>query len=105
LDLKGIHWVIVGGESGKDYRPMSHAWARTIRDACLAQNIAFFFKQSAAPHTEMGTTLRHEDGSFWRYHAWPDEPHAPEPGPAHQWSGEEVEDEADNDPNYDEVTI
>ena len=32
LDLDGIHWVIVGGESGKGYREMNHAWEREIRD-------------------------------------------------------------------------
>jgi protein gp37 len=88
LALAGIHWAIVGGESGPGYRPMSHAWAREIRDACLVQGVAFFFKQSAAPRSEMGTTLRHEDRSFWTYHEWPDERHAPAPGPPHEWSGE-----------------
>lgn len=45
LDLNGIHWVIVGGESGPHARPMDPAWARDIRDQCLAANVAFFFKQ------------------------------------------------------------
>ncbi|MCV7079581.1 DUF5131 family protein [Mycobacterium szulgai] len=45
LDLDGIHWVIVGGESGPRARPMDAAWATEIRDQCLAANVAFFFKQ------------------------------------------------------------
>jgi protein gp37 len=45
LDLMGIHWVIVGGESGPDFRPMEAEWARAIRDQCLKAGVAFFFKQ------------------------------------------------------------
>lgn len=45
LDLEGIHWVIVGGESGRGYRPMDPTWAREIRDQCLAAGVPFFFKQ------------------------------------------------------------
>ena len=45
LPLKGIHWVIVGGESGPGSRPMAPLWVERIRDQCLAQDVAFFFKQ------------------------------------------------------------
>ena len=45
LDLSGIHWVIVGGESGPGARPMHPDWVREIRDQCIAQNVPFFFKQ------------------------------------------------------------
>ena len=45
LDLSGIHWVIVGGESGRQARPMEAAWAREVRDLCANQGVAFFFKQ------------------------------------------------------------
>jgi len=45
LDLTGIHWVIVGGESGPHARPMRPEWARAIRDRCAAAGVAFFFKQ------------------------------------------------------------
>lgn len=45
LDLSGIHWVIVGGESGPKARPMKPAWAEELRDQCVAQEIPFFFKQ------------------------------------------------------------
>lgn len=45
LDLEGIHWVIVGGESGAGARPMAAAWARALRDQCRAAGVAFFVKQ------------------------------------------------------------
>jgi len=55
--VAGIHQIIVGGESGPGYRPMDHQWARELLKLCQGQGIAFFFKQSAAPRTEMGTRL------------------------------------------------
>ena len=45
LPLDGIHWVIVGGESGSQARPMDLAWARDIRDQCAEAGVAFFLKQ------------------------------------------------------------
>ena len=45
LDLKGVAWAIVGGESGPGARPMDANWVRDIRDQCKAQKVAFFFKQ------------------------------------------------------------
>lgn len=45
LPLTGIHWVIVGGESGPGARPMDAAWVRAIRDRCNKQQVPFFFKQ------------------------------------------------------------
>ena len=45
IDLSGIHWVIVGGESGPGARPMEANWIREIRKQCHAQNVPFFFKQ------------------------------------------------------------
>ncbi len=45
LDLSGIGWVIVGGESGPRARPMREEWVVPIRDACRRAGIAFFFKQ------------------------------------------------------------
>ena len=48
LDLTGIDWVIVGGESGPGARPMHPDWVRDIRDRCIAAGIPFFFKQWGA---------------------------------------------------------
>lgn len=45
LDLNGIDWVIAGGESGPNYRPVELAWVRSIRDLCQIADVPFFFKQ------------------------------------------------------------
>ncbi len=45
LDLTGIHWVIVGGESGPGARPMHPDWVTSIRDQCRTAGVPFFFKQ------------------------------------------------------------
>jgi len=45
IDLSGIDWVIVGGESGPKARPMLPQWAMDIRDQCLTTGVSFFFKQ------------------------------------------------------------
>lgn len=45
LDLTGIDWVIVGGESGPHARPMKPGWVREIRAQCIASKVPFFFKQ------------------------------------------------------------
>lgn len=45
VDLEGIAWAIVGGESGPNARPMHKEWAIELRDACVAQKVEFFFKQ------------------------------------------------------------
>ena len=45
MDLDGISWVILGGESGPGSRPMDKAWGTDIRDQCIEANVPFFFKQ------------------------------------------------------------
>jgi len=45
LPLDGIDWVIVGGESGPNHRPIDPAWVRDIRDQCVKASVPFFFKQ------------------------------------------------------------
>jgi protein gp37 len=45
LNLAGIDWVIVGGESGPGARPIKKEWVTEIRDQCLSSNVPFFFKQ------------------------------------------------------------
>lgn len=45
VNLGGIHWVIVGGESGPGARPMNPSWAQSLRDQCVAAGVPFFFKQ------------------------------------------------------------
>ncbi len=50
LPLGGIHWVIVGGESGPGARPMQRTWVVQIRDRCLKYETPFFFKQWGGVH-------------------------------------------------------
>lgn len=45
VSLKGIHWIIQGGESGQNKRPFDINWGYTLRDICKEQNVPFFFKQ------------------------------------------------------------
>jgi protein gp37 len=45
LNLNGIHWVIVGGESGRGARPLKREWVTEVRDRCDSAGIPFFFKQ------------------------------------------------------------
>lgn len=50
LDLTGVSWVIVGGESGAGARPLREAWAAGVRDQCAAAGVPFFFKQWGGVH-------------------------------------------------------
>jgi protein gp37 len=57
VDLKGIDWVIVGGESGPRSRPIDEAWVLEIRDRCKADKVAFFFKQWGGIRPKSGGRL------------------------------------------------
>ncbi len=57
LNLKGIDWAIVGGESGPKARPMDEAWALEIRDLCKRDRVAFFFKQWGGVRPKSGGRL------------------------------------------------
>lgn len=63
LELTGIDWVIVGGESGAGHRPFDPAWARDIRDRCVDQHVPFFFKQVGGRTPKAGGRLL--DGRTW----------------------------------------
>lgn len=63
LPLEGIHWVIVGGESGPGFRPLNLDWVRDIRDACVERGVPFFFKQKSAIRPK--TLDRLLDGREW----------------------------------------
>jgi protein gp37 len=63
LDLTGIEWVIVGGESGPGARPMKPDWVRDIRDQCISDRIPFFFKQWGG--TNRKKAGRELDGRTW----------------------------------------
>jgi protein gp37 len=63
LNLRGINWVIVGGESGPGARPIDPEWVRDIRDQCLRVGVEFFFKQwGGVNKKKAGRTL---DGRTW----------------------------------------
>jgi protein gp37 len=70
LPLRGIHWVIVGGESGHGARPMEKAWVREIRDQCVSAGVPFFFKQWGG--VRKGRNGRELDGRTWD--EMPDDP-------------------------------
>ena len=55
--LMDIHWVIVGGESGPDARPMKEEWVRTIQKQCAEQDVPFFFKQWGGTGRDKGGNL------------------------------------------------
>lgn len=57
IDLSGIDWVIVGGESGPHARPMAEDWATEIRDQCHAAGVSFFFKQWGGIRPKSGGRL------------------------------------------------
>lgn len=63
MALKGIHWVIAGGESGPKARPMHVGWAREVRDQCAQQGVPFFFKQWGGLRPKSGG--RELDGREW----------------------------------------
>lgn len=63
LPLTGISWVIVGGESGPNYREVEINWVRDIRDQCLRTNVPFFFKQWGGLTSKAGG--RYLDRRVW----------------------------------------
>jgi protein gp37 len=63
LDLRGIHWVIAGGESGPDHRPLDPQWVTDIRDNCVMAGVPFFFKQWGGRTPKAGG--RELEGRLW----------------------------------------
>lgn len=63
VNFSGISWAIVGGESGPKHRPIRIEWARDLRDQCIANGVAFFFKQWGGPTPKSGGRLL--DGQTW----------------------------------------
>jgi protein gp37 len=63
LPLQGIHWVIVGGESGPGARPIRPEWVRTLRDLCVQHGVPFFFKQWGGVNKKAAGRLL--DGRTW----------------------------------------
>ena len=67
LSLKGIHWVIVGGESGPGARPMDRRWVLQIKQLCDQHDVPFFFKQ-------WGGVQKHKKGRLLNDRTWDDMP-------------------------------
>ena len=63
LELTGIDWLIAGGESGAQHRPVKPEWVRGLRDACSAAGVPFFFKQWGGRTAKAGG--RELDGTTW----------------------------------------
>ena len=63
IDLSGIDWVIVGGESGPHHRPIQADWVRSVRDQCQHTGVAFFFKQWGGLRPKSGGKVL--DGREW----------------------------------------
>lgn len=69
IDLRGIDWLIAGGESQPGCRPAEMDWFRELRDACAKRQVAFFLKQLGGhPHKRGGDDAK-LDGRRW--HQWP----------------------------------
>jgi protein gp37 len=66
-DLRGIHWAIVGGESGPRARPMQAWWVEKLHDACKRQRVVFFFKQ-------WGGQRKKKTGRLFKSRTWDDYP-------------------------------
>ncbi len=66
LDLKDIHWVIVGGESGLQARPMHEQWVLNIQQQCKKQHTAFFFKQWGTWGQDGVKRSKHANGKLLR---------------------------------------
>jgi protein gp37 len=74
VDLKGIDWAIVGGESGPKARPMAEEWVLEIRDQCRSAGVAFFFKQWGGIRPKSG-------GRLLAGREWNEYPHLPKRTP------------------------
>ena len=82
VELQGLDWVIVGGESGPRARPMLPEWVRPIRDHCLAKAVPFFFKQWGGVRKHL--TGRILDGQTWN--ARPPLPNVAVPSLENRWA-------------------
>ena len=66
LDVRAVHWVIAGGESGPAARPMELDWARDLRDQSFAAGVAFFLKQLGGKRGKRSGDEAILDGKIWR---------------------------------------
>ena len=76
FDLAGIHWAIVGGESGKSARPIREEWIDEIHEQCLAAGTAFFFKQWGTWGKDNQRRSKKANGREYRGRTWDEMPNA-----------------------------
>jgi protein gp37 len=76
INLSGIHWAIVGGESGRSARPIKEAWVDEIYNQCTAYRTAFFFKQWGTWGKDNKKRSKKENGREYRGKTWDDMPRA-----------------------------
>ncbi len=76
FDLTGIHWVIVGGESGVRARPMKEEWVVNIKRQCEAQQAAFFFKQWGGWGADGKKRAKKKNGRLLFNRTWDERPAA-----------------------------
>lgn len=74
LDLRDIHWVIVGGESGPKARPMKPEWAESVRRQCAEQEVAFFFKQWGGWGADGKRRAKSKNGRLLNGRTWDEMP-------------------------------
>jgi len=99
INLKGIHWVIVGGESGNGARPMDPAWVISIREQCEAAKVPFFFKQ-------WGGVRKSEAGRKLEGRTFDDMPERPSRKiPAHQVRLGMIREVRKWEPEYEEPVV
>jgi protein gp37 len=75
VNFSGIHWVIVGGESGNRARPMKEDWVLNIQEQCDEQRVAFFFKQWGTWGADGVKRNKHKNGKLLRnrvHHSYPE---------------------------------
>lgn len=76
IDLRGIHWAIVGGESGKAARPIREEWIDEIYELCVRYRTAFFFKQWGTWGKDNKRRSKKANGRVYRERIWNDMPKA-----------------------------
>ena len=74
MDLSGIHWVIVGGESGPKARPMKAEWVESIKNQCEKNGVAFFFKQWGGWGADGKRRAKKENGRLFAGKTWDEMP-------------------------------
>jgi protein gp37 len=79
LNLAGIHWVIVGGESGRKARPMKIEWVERVQRQCDEQGVRFFFKQWGRWGADGESRSKKANGRTFAGRQWNDMPTANQP--------------------------